>query len=255
MEITPEMANDWLLRNPINRPLNLGWIDDLRREMDLGRWKLNGQTICITDKDEILDGQHRLTACVLSDSSFMSFVIFGLPREVFDTIDVGRKRTPAEALRMLGHKNTIKLASALATIERINTGKARKNVHYGIIDIEELVNKYPGVDQSVHLCMGCSLVAPSLMSAMHYLFSQKDPDAADEFFAQLSEGYGLGRGDPVCLLRDKMLNNKTARAKLPRGIVTAFIIKAWNARRAGRKMKTLRFQDHGKGSEVFPEIK
>src|SRR5690349_21900667 len=55
-------------------------------------YELTGDTIKFSELGRLLDGQHRLNACVKQGSPIISHVIFGLKESVFDVIDQGKKR-------------------------------------------------------------------------------------------------------------------------------------------------------------------
>lgn len=124
--ITPNMAQDMLNRSEsigiVNRKPSQNYIDLYAREMKEGRWKLNGVAIKIDENGGILDGQHRLQACVASGIPFQSIVMYGVPRDTFDTLDCGRSRTASQVLKMKG----IKYNQAIATII------------YGVTDLREI---------------------------------------------------------------------------------------------------------------------
>ncbi|MDP2620568.1 MAG: hypothetical protein Q8P46_10395, partial [Hyphomicrobiales bacterium] len=63
--ITPELAREWLEKtNRKNRPLSeLKWTA-YAVDMLEGRWQYNGDAIRFGSDGVLLDGQHRLMACV-----------------------------------------------------------------------------------------------------------------------------------------------------------------------------------------------
>src|SRR5258708_40251676 len=77
-EITPEMATQWLEKNTMNRRIRQSDVDNLTGIMKRGQWELNGETIIISDTGDVLDGQHRLSACFLGNTAFQSYVVIGM---------------------------------------------------------------------------------------------------------------------------------------------------------------------------------
>ncbi len=66
------------------------------------------------DIDEILrDGQHRLEAAVRAGETIEVLVVYGLAPQAQETMDLGRKRTVADALQMRGLRSTATLAGGL----------------------------------------------------------------------------------------------------------------------------------------------
>ena len=91
--------------------------------------------------------------------------------------------------------------------------------------------------------------------ALHYLFTKRSKDKADLFFHQISTGENIDIFDPAYLLRQRMIDNATSKAKLSRRYISALFIKAWNAYYSGGQLKTLRFRETGDAAETFPDIK
>jgi hypothetical protein len=254
--ITPEWAASTLVeKNAGNRAMNQRHVQSLAREIKMGRWKVNGDTICVNGT-RLIDGQHRLAAVVMSGMPIQSFVIDGLPCDVFDTKDVGKRRSPGDTLSVRGEKNACRLAAALQMIDKYMTGRADKLVGYSNTDIEVLLEKYPGARDSLQTsARKRGLVPPSVLDACHYLFSQKDPELADDFVEKVERGAGLVEGSPWYLLRERLVGNSLSKAKLSRGYVMALCIKAWNCARTGTTLRALRWREKGNAVEQFPLVK
>lgn len=254
--ITPEWAEKILAeKNAGNRTMNRIHVEALAREMKRGKWKVNGDTLCMNGT-RLIDGQHRLAAVVLSGMTIQSFVIEGLPSDVFDTKDVGKRRSAGDTLGVRGEKNACRLAAALILIDKYVTGRADKSVTYANTEIEELLEKYPDARdslQTTHATRG--LITPSVLDACHYLFSRKDADLADEFVEKVLRGTGLEEGTPWYVLRERLVGNSLAKAKLSRPYLMALCIKAWNHARAGSTVRYLRWREKGEAAEQFPVIR
>lgn len=230
-------------------------VESLAKEMKCGRWKVNGDTICLNGS-RLIDGQHRLAAVVASGVTIQSFVIEGLPSDVFDTKDVGKRRSGGDTLGVRGEQNAYRLAATLILIDKYMTGRADKSVAYSNTEIEELLEKYPEARESLqtsHSTKG--LIAASVLDACHYLFSRKDSVLADEFVEKVLRGTGLEEGTPWYVLRERLMKNSISKAKLSKPYVMALCIKAWNHARAGTKVRFLRWREEGEKVEPFPVVK
>jgi hypothetical protein len=250
MEITPADAERMLKLNDGNRPFNKHHVAVLAREMKMGRWKVNGDTICLSGT-RLIDGQHRLMAIVESGCTIETLVVDGVAADVFDTKDVGRRRSASDTLAIRGETNTANLAAALAVIDRYMTSRLTVTVRYTNTEVEELLCKYPEVRASI--IKGAytkKLVPNSILTACHYLFAQKDCLLADQFVECLIDGNNLTEGSPVYLLRERLMANALSKAKLPSTFLMALIIKAWNAMRSGTKVRQLKFAQ----DEAFPVV-
>lgn len=100
--ITPQMAEQMLKKNIANRKVNQANVNRIAADMATGNYKVNGETIKISPNGEILDGQHRLLACVKSGMSFQSYVVYDVERETVGTIDMGKGRSVADSLNVMG---------------------------------------------------------------------------------------------------------------------------------------------------------
>lgn len=252
--IGPALARQMLENNTGNRPINPSHVDILAKEMLRGQWKVNGDTICLNDY-RIIDGQHRLLAIVKSGVTIQTLLVAGLDSDVFDTKDVGRRRSAADTLSVRGEVETKKLASALVVVDRYMTSRMVNCVRYTNTEIEGLLESYPEVRRSIGACRETKkLVAQSVLVACHYLFSRLDIEQADVFIRQLISGLGLEEGEAVYVLRERLMKNSLAKAKLSQHYIMALIIKAWNSRRAGKAIRNLRYRETGDAAETFPVV-
>ena len=253
--ITPADAEALLEINTANRPLTERHILNLSKEMMRGRWKINGDMIRISATNIIIDGQHRLHAVVRSGITIQTWVIYGLSDDVFDTIDVGRRRSSADTLSCRGEKNAVRLGAALIMIEKYMTGRAETNVRFTNTEVEELLAKYPQARESVMSSSNAKgLLIPSVLDACHYLFSKKDPVMTAVFMEKLFKGIGLEEGDPWYALRERLVMNSLSNAKLSKGLLMALCIKAWNAARHGKRISKLQLNTVQGKLENFPVV-
>lgn len=253
-KITPEDAARMLELNTSNRPANKQHVKRLARQMTLGRWKVNGDTICMNGT-QLVDGQHRLMAIVESGCTIETLVVEGVSSDAFDTKDIGKRRSAADTLAVNGEVNCKSLAAALAVIDRYMTGRMDRHVRYENNEIEELLEKYPETRESIKVCRRTKgLVPQATLVACHYLFAQKDRDAANEFMEGVLHGRNLSEDDPEYTLRERLLKNSLCSSKMTTMSIAAIIIKAWNAKRLGATIKMLRFFEAGDKPEAFPVV-
>jgi hypothetical protein len=255
--ITPAWAKQMLEeRNTGNRAMNRMHVEALAKEMKCGRWKVNGDTICV-NASRVIDGQHRLAAVVSSGVTIQSFVVEGLPSDVFDTKDVGKRRSAADTLGVRGEINSYRLAACLIMIDKYVTGRADKQVTYSNTEVEELLQKYPGARNSLQTKanVGGGIIIPSVLDACHYLFSAKSPEMADEFVKKVLRGTELKEGDPYYLLRERLMRNSLAKAKLAKPYMMALCIKAWNHVRSGTSCRVLKYSEEGSAAEPYPVVR
>lgn len=67
--ITPEKAKTLLVMNTKNRKLSRKLVQKYASDMAAGRWPYNGDPIRVSVSNVLLDGQHRLEACIAAAPS------------------------------------------------------------------------------------------------------------------------------------------------------------------------------------------
>lgn len=258
IKITPEHARELLLLNKGNRPLVSHHVKRLTQEMKEGRWKFNGDPIRISVSNRLLDGQHKLHAIVMSNTTQEILLVRGLPDDVFDTIDVGRKRTGSDIFAIMGEKNTSQLTSALNILTNFaEHGMNNRRVSYPVTVLEDTLDQHPTIRHSISFLANYKgrLMPQSCAAALHYLFTQKDALLADSFFEALTSGANLSQGDPVFLLRERLIANCAARQKYDVTYIMAISVKAWNAMRTKKSLRVLGWRGGEESPEQFPIIK
>jgi hypothetical protein len=256
--ITPSMASILLANNPKNRPLKRRHIVFLCEEIRNGRWKFNGDAIRIGTDGSLIDGQHRLEAVRQTDIAIKALVVDGLDPNVFDTIDGGALRTAGDTLTVAGEKNGRNLAGALVVADEILSGKTDfyRQVKVSNAEILNMLNRHPDIRRSMIYGNTLKRLAPaSVTVALHYIFSRKAPEKADRFFQAVATGENLDMHNPAYVLRQRLIDNATSKAKLTRRYIAALFVKAWNVWLSGGKTKNLRFREFGDYPEQFPEVR
>lgn len=101
--ITPTKAAAILKNhNASNRNINDKTVTVLAREMREGRWGLTHQGIAFYEDGTLADGQHRLSAVVISGCSIEFLVTYGAKRESSMFMDTGRTRSVADVVKLSG---------------------------------------------------------------------------------------------------------------------------------------------------------
>jgi len=106
VDITPELAAEWLLKNTSNRPLRASTVAHYAGQMSRGKWQQTHQGICFDSHGNLIDGQHRLSAIVMAgvtvrimvtwldtDVTAMGYLVdHGAKRSVSDILQVDRRQ-------------------------------------------------------------------------------------------------------------------------------------------------------------------
>jgi hypothetical protein len=257
--VTPDLAYEWLKRNRRNRRLRQRRIDSYARQMSIGRWKLNGETIVFDLNGNLIQGQHRLHACIKAGQPFTTLIVRGVEPDVFSTLDQHGKRTTADNFDLVGEINSSILAAAATKLvlhERgaLYTGAAADR-DVSVEDALEALDRHPNLRESVQVARSVGRLAPpSMIATLHYLFAGRDHELSEWFFGAIATGEKLRKADAVYLLRERLILNSAAKARLREKDLAALVIKAWNAHRSGKAIKTLRWRNYGNSPEAFPEI-
>lgn len=96
--ITPEIAKAMLEGNTRNRAPSKRHVLQIAAAMRAGTFHFTGDPIRIAQSGLLIDGQHRLNACIQADASFDTMVIRNLPESAMIAIDGGKARTVDQQL-------------------------------------------------------------------------------------------------------------------------------------------------------------
>lgn len=240
--IDPTYAKELLGRNDNNRNLRPGQVRTLTRVMSDGLWQFNGEPIRFAKDGTVIDGQHRLSAVIASNTTQDFVVETGFGPEVFATIDIGAKRTGADAIKTNG---TEKNAYALAAIA--NGFLASKGViGVSVTEVQQVMDRMgPQIHEahSVSAAAGKELRSAKVLGVAALYLLNANRWAAAEFFDSLATGANLQLGDPRLTLRKKLMRGDVnmARNSSPADIrsLLNMIFRAWNAWREGRSLSAI----------------
>lgn len=253
--INPQTATELLKRNHSNRPLSEIQVSHLARAIREGDWKINGDMIRISKTGKVIDGQHRLFAVIRSKLNIDSWIIEGLDDDVFDTIDIGKKRSVADTLACRGEKNTTSLASALKLTSRYFAGRVEVHTVFSTTDIEKELEKHPEMRNCIFSnSVLKGLISPSVLNTCNYLFQKKCKTLARLFFERLISGEDLKKGDAVHALRERLVQNAGSKGKLRDSYIFALCINAFNYFCLGTKVTHLKLVEQDGKMIIFPKV-
>jgi hypothetical protein len=254
--VTPQMAAEYLKSNQGNRPLSRNHVAVLCGAFRRGEMKDNGTPIRFATSGRLLDGQHRLTACVVTGVGFWALVVRGLAEDVFDTIDVGSKRRRvSDVLGMAGESSSRDLASVLACLGAMRSTKtidgdnSRHNFSSAVAF--QLLERHPGIREAIRVCQSArnKIWGVSACSSLYYLFSLVSPSLAEDFIDTICNGSD-DRDRPFNRFREGIIRLRISSARPDTKSASARAIKAFNAERKGRRPRILIWNS----SELFPQI-
>jgi hypothetical protein len=280
MQITPELAQRWLCRHDEvvsgervanggkardNRSLRLaGGVDKYARDMKAGNWHRNGESVKIAWNETIIDGQHRLHACIEAGVPFWSIVVTGVNPAAQDTVDTGLPRRLSDQLVIANEKNAVILASvtrwSLRWLHGIRGGGGGGGTAYQPTQMEML--DYLEVDPRLRMAAEFAArakttfkpVRPPVYAMAWIILHGTDWMGAEVFLERLLDGAELSSGHPVLTLRNRMINAKVPPVeRLTEHEQLALFCMAWNAFREDRKLYKLQLPVGGLTAKNFPE--
>jgi len=252
--ITPEMANEFLEKSEFNgdfrqRKLNTRTIDYYAEAMRAGEWiPFTNDCILIDDEDRIINGQHRLSACVKSGKPFASYIVFNADSSLIHVADKGVPRTIPGDFYINGAKNV----STLSTVIKLLYCANKYNGYLTISGIKlmyhqakKVLEAYPDVESIVNLCKskkyGISGITYAMNAFLATIINEECQDKAWEFIEKTKTGEELKKRCPILALRN--LSSMWARSsyQMPRMEHRLNVyVRAWNLYAQGKQASYLR---------------
>lgn len=244
VQITPDLAEVLLNRNPENRKISTNLVENYAHEIANGRWAFNGEPIIISDTGELNDGQHRCAAVVAAKRSIDVVMIIGVKRQTRTTLDQGKARTVGDYLSMEGNTYSNILGSSAGYVWLYRNrghiaGGGGRGSRATKGEIMETVADNPGLKRSVvtvYQKAADAVGGKSVLAFAHFVLSAINREDADHFIHSLMFGAGLKAGDPVLYVRNRLINERGAFRPNEKA---ELIFKGWNAWRKGERVSRL----------------
>lgn len=213
VQITPEDAQLALdsYSGIRNRSLNQSRVLRYAGDMTAGNWQLNGETLIFSRDGHLMNGQHRMHACVKAGVTISSFVVFGIDSSLMSTIDQGCSRRISHALEIEGFENGGSLSSTLKFINMIRESTcSASRAAPTTAAAKEMLALEPGIEEVVNemaeWCRTVGICGSGVAEAIVYLSSRR-PEALT-FMKKVLTGEGLFMDD------DHPSHEQTARRAL-----------------------------------------
>ncbi|MET8009545.1 hypothetical protein ABZU86_01850 [Streptomyces sp. NPDC005271] len=261
LDVSPQLAAEWLTRNTNNRPLSKSTVQQLVGQIQRGEWQLTHQGIAFDEDDVLIDGQHRLAAIAKAGITVPLTVTHGVPRTAFTVMDTGRKRTGRDALALAGEANATHLAAALRGLHLyLSVPNSVWSGGSSVTSNDQLLvmlEKHPGIRDALHhgiaLNRACRITVTAATIGW-YVTTEARPDIDQSSWKDgVVTGARLESGDPRLTLRNTMLSlaaGRTHRRRDDSREHLLYYLKAWNAWVEGRTIKLLRRSPN----ETMPRI-
>jgi hypothetical protein len=257
--LTPELAKQYLEKAGPNRKTSERHIQRLARDMKAGAWQLNGETIKVDTNGEVLDGQHRLWAVLISETPIQTFITEGLDPTTMTSIDTGRNRSFANVLQISG---TGPGATTLAAALRMWWLYENDMLHAGSTmfqpshaDLQDVLNRHPTLPQRVEEYQSSTARKLGAPAALVFVYSgayEIDPEKAQAWFNAVASGAGLDEANPAFRLRERLLMQRVKPGRQRAYETAGIVIKSWNAWYDGRAMHRVAYRM--RSDERFPRF-
>lgn len=243
--ISPTKAKELLAANTHNRNVKERHVKNLAEDMLAGRWvERTGESIKISKKGVLLDGQHRLLAVIRANRTIKFDLDEDLDDKIMDVIDSGVKRTAGDAFRLKDIKNA---AATPAIIKMVQGGRAglkqESTMSTGLTTkkVLEIYYEEPEFWDNISTnastwYKGCRAISQSMFGycLFQVLRNSKKPQRAFEFFKGLATGKEIDSS--VVDLRNKLMNNQiSVKNRLTIDAKIEMIRTGWNAFLSGNK--------------------
>ena len=252
--ISPSSAQKLIDEMPKNRPLREHRALRLASVIKGGRWIENGEPIILDDNGQLIDGQHRVRAVVISERTIVSYIVH-LPKSgngVFDSIDAGASRTAADRFALIGIQHYSLLAATVRLVILnesgfTTTGGGRPEFLLTGHDLRVRYDKDAALfDKVASLCSsmasGFTRRSPLSYAAFVMFCGMKaDGEVAERFVRAVATGENLTASSPAMALRNRLIMNATSKAKLPGRELIALWIRAYCMYRDKRQCRSLRW--------------
>lgn len=259
--LTPQMAQMLLDRNPDNRAIQERAanrsVGAYAAMMLRGEWRLNGEPIIVSREGLLNDGQHRASACVLSNTSIPVSITFGVERETRSTVDQGKARSNGDVLSLAGETDVNRLAAAIRFVWAVT----RKLPLSDCPSPEQLlteIQRHPGLREAVRKtgALVKPLKASATISGAYYLCHEHAPAQADDFLERVTTGLNIThKNHPEAQLRRRLEEHArgTKLGKLHGHEQAAIFIKAFNLYLHRRNTRALAWKPSIEGFPVVGE--
>lgn len=248
--ITPLMAKE-MIADTIGftqRTSHKATIQSYAEAMKRGEWRLTYEPITLGAHGNVLNGLHRLKACVEANVNFNALIVGGANDSIFDHLDNGRIRTLADRLSSKNYSYCTSLASSIAflyTIDKgqyaLSTGKdgrvavSGSNAKYRISPTQAFVFLENNPDYHSFVAevmktysMGNRIIASSQFIGLWFICAKYNLPKSNQFFYKLSTGINLEEDSPIFYARKKLLDHKMKIDTLVGGQHTSLILKAFD---------------------------
>lgn len=256
--VDEKLAELWLsTANVRNRPIDRSRVDEYRRAMATGGWKMSNDMIAFDRDGVLINGQHRLQAVVESGTTQTFAVLEGADQTDQDVMDVGKARKAGQQLHIRGWKNSSAAAATVRALLRWKVADFGPNFRPTIAEISDFANRHAArleiaTDAAMRVCrtvpLSRGLVGATAFSAYDLAVERpNDLPATDvqSFFRSLESGADMPANHPIMVLRQRAIRVKIDKLRWTEQEQLYALCRTWNADRKGERYTKIQMPADG----------
>lgn len=205
MDVTPQMATEWLDMNHNNRAVSQTRVDAFARVMKAGGWRVNNQAIAFDVDGNLIDGQHRLWAIVEAKMTVRISVAHNVSKDAIKTIDRGGTRSIGEVLRREGEMPSPGRVSSWCNSDRL----LMENVS-GKGSVEETEAYYARNRKAVDFLLAHlpskPPFKPAMVGAAFIVAMRRHAALIENFVPAMVAGVNLEQTSPIYVAREIIIS-------------------------------------------------
>lgn len=185
-----------------------------------GYWKKTGQTIQFSTDGLLMDGQHRLLACVKTNMPQDFIAVYGINKQAFDVIDNGKSRSYGDIASIKGYKDPM-MVTSLARLMVVYD-------NYGAVDADEkqfrgaglnqvtktqtmeYLDSHPNIGEYIERYRKNNLISPVVAGFVYWLLQNDNKPLAEQYLDQVLLGYSLKPETIQSYVFSKLQRNRNA---------------------------------------------
>jgi hypothetical protein len=235
------MAEEWLENNVNNRSLSMVLVKQYARDMEQGNWKLVGDPVRFSPDGNLIDGQKRLAAIVLSGTTQRFVVARNVPEEDRLIMDSGQKRSAAHSMQMQGLKDANAIAGMVRLLLQWQQGLLLERVTFSNQELQSFVETFePDLYTAVslgHQARSTMYARVPVAGAVYFrAVHHFGADFTEDFYQKLISGEEIPSGSPIGAFRRSVWRAKSENLYMPRNTELFYNIRALNAVAKGEKL-------------------
>jgi len=227
----------------IQRIIKRSNMQKIKHDIEAGKWRQTGVPLIISDRDALVDGQHRVLLFLATDFYPEVLVVRGVDHEeAYKAIDVGVPRTMADVFKAYKIPNYSTAASTTMAFLKIRNKDLAG--HLTSYSAQELLSCYAANEEKLRFWMFRNKDLNNIISAVNraaisaYAEDNIGRDEMVDFWDQVETGIGSGGAGSLRRSLIKNANKPRGRYKFGEFVfVTLTAVKMHVTKAAKRQLK------------------